>query len=323
VLVPRLTRLVALSILFQLSCALHAQTFPAKPVRYIVPSTAGSGADVVARVLAGGMSSLFGQQVIVDNRAGAGGNIGSEFAARSQADGYTVLQITLTQAVNATLYRKLPYDVLRDFTAVTQLATSPSMIVVHPSLPVKSIGELVKLAKAKPGAINFASAGTGTPTFLAAEVFKGMAGVNLVHVAYRGGSEAMNSVVSGETSVYFPSVSVAMPLVQQGRLRVLAVTTAQRLPSLPQYPTVAELGYPRYQAGNWYGIVVPVKTPASAISRIHEAAVTALNEPATTKRLADLGLVAVGNKPEEFEAFIKAEVLAVGKIIKELGLTAD
>jgi tripartite-type tricarboxylate transporter receptor subunit TctC len=322
-LMPRVTRLVALSILLQVSCALHAQTYPVKPVRYIVPSTAGSGADVVARVLAGGMGSLFGQQVIVDNRAGAGGNIGSEFAARSPADGYTVLQITLTQAVNATLYRKLAYDVLRDFTAVTQLATSPSMIVVHPSLPVKSIGELVKLAKAKPGAINFASAGTGTPTFLAAEVFKGMAGVNLLHVAYRGGSEAMNSVVSGETSVYFPSVSVAMPLVQQGRLRVLAVTTAQRLPSLPQYPTVAELGYPRYQAGNWYGIVVPVKTPASAISRIHGAAVTALNEPATTRRLADLGLVAVGNKPEEFEAFIKAEVLAVGKIIKELGLTAD
>jgi tripartite-type tricarboxylate transporter receptor subunit TctC len=301
----------------------RTQGYPVKVVRYVVPGSAGSGADVLGRILAGGLGQVFGQQVIVDNRAGAGGNIGAELAAKAAADGHTVLQISLTHALNVSLYRRLPYDLLRDFSPVTQLASTPSLVVVHPSLPVKSVGDLVKLARAKPGAINYASAGTGTPTFLAAELFKGQAGVNLVHVPYKGGAEAMTSVISGETSVYFPAVTTAMPLVRRGSLRALAVTTAQRLPSLPQYPSVAEAGYPHYQSGNWYGLMVPAKTPRETIATLRNAAVAALNSPALNKRLNDLGFVPIGDQPEAFAAHIKSQIATLAKVVDELHLAVD
>jgi len=300
-----------------------AQGYPVKVVRYIVPGSAGSGADVLGRIVAGGLSQVFGQQVLVDNRAGAAGNIGAEIAARAPADGYTLLQITMTQAVNVSLYRNLPFDLVRDFAPVTQIATAPSMVVVHPSLPVKSIGELVRLAKSKPGAINYASAGTGTPTFMAAELFKGQAGVDMVHVPYRGGGEAMTSVLSGETSVYFSSVTTALPFVRRGSLRVLAVTTAKRLPFLPQHPTVAETGYPRYQSGNWYGLMVPARTAKEAISTIRDATIAALNDAGVSRRLSELGYVAIGDQPEAFAAHIQSEIAALAKIVRDLRLSAN
>jgi tripartite-type tricarboxylate transporter receptor subunit TctC len=197
------------------------------------------------------------------------------------------------------------------------------MVDVHPSLPVKSIGDLVRLAKAKPGAINYASAGTGTPTFMAAELFKGQAGVNMVHVPYKGGGEAMTSTMSGETTVYFPSITTAMPFVRRGSLRALAVTTAKRLPFLPQYPTVAEAGYPHYQSGNWYGLMVPAKTPQETIAAIRDVLVAALNDPAVGKRLSELGYVPIGDRPEEFAAHIKSEIAALAKVVRELRLSAD
>ena len=296
-----------------------AQSYPAKPVRYLIPMSPGSGADTIGRIIAGGMSPALGQQVVIDNRTGAAGNIGAELAAKSPPDGYTVFQASMTHAVNATLYSNLPYDLVRDFAAVTLLATSPSMVVVHPSLPVKSVAELVRLAKARPGALNYASTGAGTATFLAGELFKTAAGVNLLHVPYRGGGEALIAVVTGEVSVYLGPLATVLPQVQHGKLRGLAVTTLQRLPALPQVPTVAESGYPGYEAGNWYGLVVPAKTPREAIAALRGAAVSALKNSTVAKRMDDLGYVAMGTEPEAFGAYIKSEIEKLAKILKQVG----
>jgi tripartite-type tricarboxylate transporter receptor subunit TctC len=307
------------------ACSMHvgAQAYPDRLTRYIVPGSPGSGADVLARIVGGGLSQLSAQQVLVENRTGAGGNIGAEIAAKAPADGYTVFQISMTHALNVSLYRKLGYDLVRDFAPVTQLATSPSMLVVHPSLPVKSAGELIKLAKSRPGAINYASAGTGTPTFLAAELFKGQAGVDMVHVPYKGGGEAMTSVISGETSVYFASAGIVLPFVKQGSLRALAVTTPKRLPFLPQLPTVAEAGLPRYQSGNWYGLMVPARTSKEMIGRIRDGVVAALNDGSVNKRLTDIAFVPIGDRPEEFAAFIKSEVTDLAKLVQQFNLSVD
>jgi tripartite-type tricarboxylate transporter receptor subunit TctC len=294
-----------------------AQGYPAKPVRMVVTFSPGSGSDTIARIVAGGLSQPLGQQVIVENRAGAAGNIGAELAAKASPDGYTLFQLTMGHASNAILYEgKLNYDVVRDFAPVTQLASSPSVVVVHPSLPVKTIAELVRLAKARPGAVNYGSGGIGTPTFVAAELFKMQAGVNLLHVPYKSGGEAIIGVLTGEVPLYFSPLATALPLVQQGRLRALAVTTPKRLALLPQSPTVAESGYPGYQAGNWYGLAVPAKTPKEVIATIRAAAVKALNDPAVAKRMTELGYVTIGDQPEEFAAHIRAEIAALAKILR-------
>jgi tripartite-type tricarboxylate transporter receptor subunit TctC len=294
------------------------QGYPAKPVRYLIPMSPGSGADTIGRIVAGGMAPALGQQVVIDNRTGAAGNIGAELAAKSPPDGYTVFQASMTHAVNVTLYHNLTYDLVRDFAAVTLIATSPSMVVVHPSLPVKSLGELVRLAKGRPGALNYASTGAGTATFLAAEMFKSAAGVNLLHVPYRGGGEALIAVVTGEVSVYLGPMATVLPQVQHGKLRGLAVTTLQRLPAL-SYPTVAESGYPGYEAGNWYGLVAPVKTPREAIVTLRNAVVTSMKSPPVAKRMEDLGYVAIGNPPEAFAAYMKSEIEKLAKILKQVG----
>jgi len=300
-----------------------AQRYPAKVVRLLVPFSPGSGSDTLGRIIAGGMTDVFGQQVIVDNRAGAAGNIGAEIAAKAPPDGYTLLLANLGHAANVSLYRNLPYDVVRDFAPVTQLASAPAIVVAHPSLPVRSLDELVKLAKARPGAINYASGGVGTPTFVAAELFKAQAGVNLLHVPYRAGGEALTAVLSGEVSIYFSPLATALPHMRQGRLRPLAVTAAKRVPVLPEYPTVAELGYPGYQSGNWYGLLVPAKTPKEIIAAIRAAAVAALNNETISRRLADLGYVAIGDQPEEFAAHIKAEIESLGRILRESRITPE
>jgi len=300
-----------------------AQRYPAKVVRLLVPFSPGSGSDTLGRIIAGGLTDVFGQQVIVDNRAGAAGNIGAEIAAKAPPDGYTLLLANLGHAANVSLYRNLPYDVVRDFAPVTQLASAPAIVVAHPSLPVRSLDELVKLAKARPGAINYASGGVGTPTFVAAELFKAQAGVNLLHVPYRAGGEALTAVLSGEVSIYFSPLATALPHVRQGRLRPLAVTAAKRVPVLREYPTVAELGYPGYQSGNWYGLLVPAKTPKEIIAAIRAAAVAALNNETISRRLADLGYVAIGDQPEEFAAHIKAEIESLGRILRESRITAE
>ncbi|MEQ1773672.1 MAG: tripartite tricarboxylate transporter substrate binding protein [Burkholderiales bacterium] len=300
-----------------------AQSYPAKTVRYLVPMSAGSGADTIGRIVATGMAQVFGQQVILDNRTGAAGNLGADIAAKSAADGYTLFQASSTHATNVSLYRKLPYDLVRDFAPVTQLASSPSVLVVHPSLPVKSVAELVKLTRARPGEMNYASTGVGSATFLASELFKGMAGVNMVHVPYRGGGEAVTAIISGEVSVYFAPAAPILPHIRQGRVRALAATTLQRIDQLPQLPTLSESGYAGYQAGNWYGIMVPAKTPRDIVNAIRTGAVTAMNEPTTRKRLLDLGYLIVGDQPDEFAAFIKSEIATLGKIIRQTGVAVE
>ena len=300
-----------------------AQSYPSKPVRYLVPMSPGSGADTIGRIVAAGMAQAWGQQLILDNRTGAAGNLGAEVAARSPADGYTIFQASSTHAANATLYRKLPYDLTRDFVAVTQLASSPSLLVVHPSLPVKSVTEFVKLTRARTGELNYASTGAGSATFLAAELFKNMAGVNIVHVPYRGGGEAVTAIIAGEVSVYFAPMAAILPYVRQGRVRMLAATTLKRLDAFAQLPTISESGYPGYQAGNWYGLLVPYKTASDMVNAIRACAISAMSEAATRKRLVDLGYVIVGDTPDEFTSFIKAEIASLGKIIRQTGVALE
>jgi tripartite-type tricarboxylate transporter receptor subunit TctC len=300
-----------------------AQNYPAKNIRYIVPMGAGSGADTIGRIAAAGLAEVSRQQVIVDNRVGAAGNIGADVAAKAPADGYSLFQVSSTHAINASLYRNLTYDLVRDFAPVTQLAFSPSVVVVHPSVPVKGIRDLVAFAKARPGQMNYGSTGPGSATFLAAEMFKSMSQVDIVHVPYRSGGEALTGIVSGETSVYFAPLAPTLPFIRQGRVRSLAVTTSKRLAQLPELPTVAEAGYNGYQAGNWYGILVPMKTAREVVAAVRAAVVAGLNEPATRKRLVDLGYIVVGDQPEEFGAFIKSEIGTFAKVIRQTGISAQ
>lgn len=283
-----------------------------------MPFGAGSGTDTIARIVASGMAPVLGQQIVVENRAGAAGNIGAELAAKAPPDGYTLFLVNLGHAANVTLYSNLQYDLVRDFAPVTQLASTPSIVVVHPSLPVKSIAELVRLAKAKPGVVNYASGGVGTATYISGELFKTQAGINLMHIPYRSGGEAITAVVTGEAPVYFAPLATALPHVRSGRLRALAVTSSKRLPMLPEYPTAIEAGVKGYEAGNWYGLLVPVKTPKETITTIRNAAIAAVNNPTVNKRLVDLGYLVIGDQPEEFASHIKSEIGSLAKILKGL-----
>ena len=303
--------------------ALLAQAYPTRVLRYVVPTPPGSGADVIGRITAGGLAATLGQQVIIDNRGGGGNNIGAEFAAKAAADGYTLFQGSLTHAVNVTLYRKLAYDLVNDFTPVIQLASSPYIVITHPSLPVKSIADLVRLAKARPGVINYASAGTGTSTYLAAELLKEQAAINLLHVPYRGGNEAMTSVMSGETSVYFSPLAITLPFLKDNRLRALAVTTETRSPVLPGVPTVAESGLPGYANNSWNGILVPAGTPKEIVAKLHAASARALNSPALKDRFLKLGAETVGNSPAEFKKLLEIEQKTWAKMVKDTGAKAE
>jgi tripartite-type tricarboxylate transporter receptor subunit TctC len=304
--------------LFLFASAAQAQPYPTRHIRYIVSDAPGSGLDTLARIVAEGLTAQTGQQVVVDNRPGAGGNIGAEAIARATPDGYTIGQIATTHAVNATLYRKLPYELTRDMKGITQLASVPSIAVTPSSSQVRTIADLVNAAKAKPGGLTYASAGTGTCTFLAGELFKRQAGVDLLHVAYKGGPPAVTSILSGETTVYFAPLSAVLPLVRQGRLQALGVSTPQRLALLPEAPTIAEAGASGYQFSCWYGLVAPARTPPATIAAIHAAVIKVLASPTVQKRLTDLGFIAVGDKPDEFSAYIKAQVEAFRPIVKDL-----
>lgn len=308
-------------------CDAHAQGYPAKVVRLVVPTTAGSGADVIGRIVAGGLTQVFKQQVIVDNRGGASSNIGAEIVARAPADGYTLLQASMTLAANVSLFRNLPYDLLRDFAPVTLVAVQPHIVVVHPSLPVKSVRDLVRLAKARPGAVSFSSAGAGTTTHLTAELFKHMAGVDLLHVPYNGGGPALTAVLSGEVMVYFAPLPTSLPLTRSGRLRALAVTTGTPFAGTPEYPTayptVAEAGgLPGYELVTWYGLMAPAKTPQSTIAALQTATLAVLKRPEVNKRLIDLAYVPAGTRPEEFSTRIQADIAKIADIVKRSGMSA-
>lgn len=300
-----------------------AQTFPSKPVRLIVPFSPGSGPDAIGRILARGMAQSFGQQVIVDNRAGAAGNVGAELAAKAAPDGYAILLVSMANIANGLLHKNIGYDLRRDFEPVTQVASSPSVLVVHPSLPVRTLQEFVKLAQGRPGDITYCSSGVGTPTFLAGELFKHLAGVNLLHIPYRSGGEAIVAVLTNEVSVYFAPITSALPNIRQGKLRALAVTSSKRLPLLGEYPTVAELGYPGYQAGNWYGLAVPARTQMEIIAAIRGATLNALQSPETNKALTDQGYMLIGDEPEEFAAHIRTEHEKLAEVLRKMRVHAS
>lgn len=302
-----------------LADAAPAQSYPAKPIRVLIASSAGSNPDTVARVVSARLGTILGQQIIVDNRAGAGGNIGAEVAARAPADGYTVLFAHTNHSINVGLYQKLTYDIVNDFAPVTLVARSPFVATVHPSLPAKSLRELINIAKSRPGDLTYASAGTGSGTFFSAEYFNSMARVKMLHVAYKGGGPALAAVVAGETSVYFTPYATGLPHMRSGRLRPLGVSTLKRLADLPDIPAIAET-LPGYEVLAWNGLMVPAKTPRSVIDTLHKAMVSALADPEVAKRLNELGFLVVGSRPEEMAAYVKSEIDKYGKLIRQIGL---
>jgi len=306
-----------------LSTAAMAQSYPDRPVTLVVPSSAGGGADTVARVVANALPPIFGQQVVVDNRDGAGGTIGADIVAKSKPDGYTWALIGNAHAANVSLRANPPYDLLKDFAPVTQVNASPHVLVVHPSVPVNSVAELVALAKEKPGEINYASAGTGSVTFLAAEIFKDQAGVDITHIPYKGGGDSLRSIVAGETQVYFSPLLVALPYVQDGRLKALGVTSTSRIDLLPDVPTIAESGYPNYQFSLWNGIVVPAGTPDDIVTKIRDDVLAASKTPEMQKSLVDMGATVVGSTPADFGAFMRSEVDTLAELVNKLGMKPE
>lgn len=297
--------------------------YPTKTLRLIVPYSPGGGTDTLARIIAPKLSEGLGRQVVVENRPGAGANIGVEVTAKSPADGYTLLLATIANAISASLYRKLNYDLMRDFDRVTLLATTPHILVVHPSLPVKSVKEFIAFAKARPGQLVYASAGSGTPTHLAAELFGSMTGVKMTHVPYKGGGGVVLALVSGEAALAFASAPSVLAHIEARKLRPLAVTTARRLSSAPHLATVSEAGVPGYDVGSWYGLLVPAGTPKEAIARLHTETLKVLKQPDVKKRLDASGLEPLVSTPEEYTAFTRMEIEKWAKVVKAAGLRAD
>jgi len=302
----------------------HAQNFPVKPVRVITPFTAGSAIDTLARVVGQKLGDTWGQQVVIDNRIGANGIIGTEAAAKAPPDGYTVyLGNISTLAVNPHLYLKLPYDALRDFAPVTLAATIPVVLVVHPSLPVKSVRELIALAKAHPGQLNYASGGTGSAQHLPMEMLRVETGINIVHVPYKGLGPAFSDVLGGQVPMMFTGVSNVVPYMKTGRLRVLAIGSPKRSATLPEVPTVAEAGVPGFDFDSWTGYLVPVGTPRELIVKLHADITRTLAAPEVRDKLVTLGFDLVGGTPEAFATLIRNDIARFGKLIKAAGIKAE
>ena len=300
--------------------ALHdatAQTYPAKAVRVIVPFAPGGSLDVVGRVVFDGMSRLMGQQVVMDFRPGASGNIGTELVARAAPDGYTMLLNTLPLVVNPSMYRKLPFDVVRDLAPVSLIGAAPFVLVVHPSVPVKSVKDLIALAKSQPGKLNYASAGIGTNLHVAVELLKNLTKTDIVHIGYKGGGPALIATLSGEADLSILSIPAALPHMQSGRLRALATTGAKRTPSLAQLPTIAEGGVAGYEFASWWGVLAPAGTPAQAIATFNDYVVKATRTPEVSRRFADEGVETIASSPEQFGAHIKRELARWAKVVKD------
>ncbi len=301
-----------------------AQTFPSKPIRYIVPFPAGGGTDIVARALAPKLMELSGIQIVIDNRGGGGTVVGADLAAHSPADGYTIFMGTNTShAINPNLPVKLPYDAVRDFQPITRIALIPYMVTVHPSLPVKSVKEFVALAKARPDQLNFASSGNGTPGHLAGLMLNDVAGITMTHVPYKGAAPALTAMVSGETQLTFSSLTSTLPQVKSGRLRVIAMSSAKRSPLMPSLPTVAEAGYPGFEAITWYGLFLPAGAPAAITTKLNTEFVKVLNNPDFKAWLAEQGAEAGPTTPEEFGAFVRAEIARYAPLVRKSGMRPD
>ncbi|BEP45563.1 MULTISPECIES: tripartite tricarboxylate transporter substrate binding protein [Variovorax] len=322
----RLLRAVPLALagaaLLMGSLGAHAQAWPSKPVRLVVSYPPGGTVDAVARIVAPRLSAKLGQPVVIDNRGGAGGAIGGDLVAKSAPDGYTVLLDASNHAQNPAL-RKMPFDTLRELAPVSLLVKVPNVLVVNPSAPFKSVADLIAQAKAKPGGINYASSGNGSAQHLAGELFASMAGVQMTHVAYKGGGPALTDVMSGHVPVFFASLASSMPFIKDGKLRPLAVTGKAHAPALPQLPTVAEAGLPGYEVYEWNAVFVPAGTPAPVAERLSKEFAAALKDPEVRSRLEALGAEVIGSSPAELDSFRRAEIAKWTKLAKDNKIQLD
>jgi len=300
-----------------------AQTYPVKPIRLVAAFSAGGTSDVLSRAISGRMAEIMGQPVVVEIRAGAGGNIGAEFVARAAPDGYTLLLGGGYITTNPSLHRKLGYDPIKDFAPVSQVVSNQYMLVVHPSVPASDAKALIALAKARPGQLNYASAGVGSPAHLAAELFRIMADIKAVHIAYKGATPALIDLIGGQVDYYFGAIPGSLPHVKSGRLRAMAVTGNRRSGELPQVPTMAEAALPAYELMTWFGVVAPAGTPRDIINRLNSVIVQIVKEPATNRHLAAQGVDPVTNTPEEFAVFIRNEVAKFAKLVKLAGIQPE
>lgn len=302
----------------------HGQSYPAKPIRFIIPYPPGGATDIFGRVLGAKLSEALGQPVVMEQRAGAAGVIGADVVAKAAPDGYTLLIGQASNlAINQHLMAKLPYDPVKDFTPITLIAGAPNLLVVHPSLPVRTVKDLVALARAKPGAISYASAGNGSPGHLAAEYFKTVARVDIVHIPYKGANPALMDVLAGNVAFYFTSPISAQALVKAGRLRQIVVTSENRFPPLPDVPGMAESGYPQIDITSWWGLLVPAGTSKEIVGRLHAETVKAMNTPEMKERLASQGAAVTTNTPDQFAGYIKSEIAKWGQIVKASGARLD
>lgn len=294
--------------------------YPTKPIRIIVPQSAGGSTDLAARLVTQRLSDALGQPIVVDNRPGAGSLNGTETVAKAAPDGYTLLAVAASFTINPSLHDKLPFDPVRDFSAITRLAALPHILVVHPSLPVKSVRELIALAKAKPGELNYASSGIATSTHLATELFKYMTGTDMIQVPFKGGAPGVVGLLSGQVQLYFATISTALPHVKSNKIRALAVTTAKRSMVAPEFPTIAEAGVPGYEHASWIGLLAPTHTPAPVIAKLHAESAKVVYIPEVKAFLLRDGLEPVGDSPQEFSGIVKSEVSKWMKVVKAAGI---
>jgi tripartite-type tricarboxylate transporter receptor subunit TctC len=297
-----------------------AQGYPARPVRVIVPQSAGGSTDLVARAVGQRMADNLGQPMVVDNRPGAGSINGTDIAAKATPDGYTLLVVAASFTITPNIRKKVPYDVLRDFTPISQLVTLPHLLVVHPSLPVKSVKELIAMAKAQPGVLNFASSGIGTSTHMATELFMYLTHIKMVNIPYKGGAPGMTALLGGQVQLYFAAISTALPHVRSGRLRPLAVSTVKRSVAVPEYPTMQEAGVPGYEHASWVGMLAPDQTPRAVIMQLNREAVKVAQMAEVKKLLLRSGVESLGSSPREFDTVIKTEFTKWARVVKAAGI---
>lgn len=300
-----------------------AAAYPDHPIRLVVGFSAGGTTDVVARIVGKEISQELGQAVVVENRPGAGSNIGTELVARAKPDGYTLYMVAVTSAINQTLYKNIKFNLVKDFAPVALAVKVPNVLVVNPKVPVHSVKELVAYAKANPGKLNFASSGSGTSIHMAGELFKQRAGVDILHVPYKGSAPAETDLMGGQVEMMFDNMPAAWPHVKAGKLRALAVTTAERSKTAPDLPTMEESGFPNFDVSSWFGVLAPAGTPADVVNKLNAAVEKAISKPDVQKRFADLGAVPVKTTPAEFGEFIKSEVATWAKVVKASGATVD
>ncbi|RZS78048.1 Bug family tripartite tricarboxylate transporter substrate binding protein [Pigmentiphaga kullae] len=315
---------VAIALAVAAGPAWSADAYPSKPIRIVIPFAPGGTVDILGRVLGEQLGTRLGQPIIIDNRPGAGGNIAAANVARADPDGYTLFLGSMgTQSMNGAIYAKLPFDPIADFAPIARLVTSANLLVVHSSIKAKSVRELIDYLKARPGQVNYASAGIGSFNHISAVLFETMAGVKMTHVPYKSGGQALNSVLAGETQLVFQTIPAAVPYIQSGKLSALAVCSEERHPLFPDLPTASESGLPGFEINTWYGMLAPAATPRAVIDKLHAALVQTLQDAAIRKRLTELGLDAAPDTPEQFAALIKTDAVKWGKVIKTAGVVAE